>query len=69
MSAPSEMPQDALCLKRHLHCLTEERKRYYSALRRAIQSEAPPQLVAKYGMAGEKEKPLVDKVYFASFSP
>ena len=37
-------------------CLAKERKRQYSALRRAIHKEAPPALVAKFSLCNDKER-------------
>lgn len=36
--------------------ITQERKRQYAALRRAVYREAPPALVAKFSLASDGER-------------
>lgn len=70
MQRPSDMPPDDPCNNIYVHVLSpvtpsenlvlraEERKRQYSALRRAVVREAKPELVAKFSLATDRERLL-----------
>ena len=54
MTSPADMPH-------------EERKRQYSALRRAINADASPALVCKFKLANDSERPGLNKCFMIIF--